>query len=199
MVETAKKNASDSTFNLLIFTIVSSLWATIYGLIGPFYVVHIGKISGGIEKLGIAFFILAFSQSATSYFAGRFSDKIGRKPFLFITAYINAIILVLYTIVDQAYQVYILQGILGVTNGILGTIEISILGDLTIDEKRGRIVGAFKGIVSLASSTGLLLGGFVAKIYGIDFLFYSAAAVVACSTILLIKFKSLPHRVAANM
>jgi len=84
--------------NLLLFTSVSTIWAIIFGLIGPFYVIHVEKLTGGMEKLGIAFSIMIFFQSLASYAAGKSSDKLGRKPFLFLIAYADAVIIFLYTI-----------------------------------------------------------------------------------------------------
>ena len=82
----------------MIYTTISSIWGIVFGLIGPFYVVYVEKLSGGMEKLGIAFSIMILLQSLTTYFAGHYSDKLGRKPFLFLTAYADASILLLYTI-----------------------------------------------------------------------------------------------------
>ena len=174
-----------SVRNLRIFTTVSSVWAVVFGLIGPFYVVYVERLSGGMEKLGFAFAIMVLLQSCTSYFAGRFSDKLGRRPFLLITAYADAAILLVYTVIHQTYQLYLLQGILGITNGVSDTISTSLLGDLTEKEKRGSSVGTFNAIVGLSSAVGLSLGGYMAKIYGIKSLFYLAAIVVALSTVLL--------------
>ena len=178
--------STPSARNLLIFTTVSSIWAVVFGLIGPFYVIHVERLSGGMEKLGIAFSIMVILQSVTSYFAGHFSDKLGRKPFLFLTAYIDAFILFLYTIIDETYQLYLLQGMLGITNGVADTIQTSLLGDLTIKEKRGRVVGKFNAVVSLASAGGLALGGYMVKLYGLNSLFYLASIVVVLSTMLLL-------------
>lgn len=180
---------SSATKNLRIFTTISSIWAVIFGLIGPFYVVHVEKLSGGMEKMGIAFSIMILFQSAASYFAGHYSDKLGRRPFLFLTAYVDAIILFLYTVIHETYQLYLLQGMLGVTSGVLETISTSLLGDMTIKQKRGKTIGKYNAIVSLASAAGLALGGYMAKFYGIKSLFYLASAVVALSTILLILIK----------
>lgn len=180
---------SASTKNLLIFTTVSSIWAVVFGLIGPFYVVQVEKLSGGMEKLGIAFSIMVLLQSLTSYFSGHFSDKLGRRPFLFLTAYADALILLLYTVIDKTYQLYLLQGLLGITNGIVDTTRTSLLGDLTVQKKRGKAVGGFNAIVSLASAAGLSLGGYMVKLYGLKFLFYVAATVVFLSTILLFFIK----------
>jgi DHA1 family multidrug resistance protein-like MFS transporter len=177
--------SSSSARNLLIFTTVSSIWAIVFGLIGPFYVVYVERLSGGMEKLGIAFSIMILLQSGTSYFAGRFSARLGRRPFLFVTAYLDAIILLLYTVINETYQLYLLQGMLGLTNGVADTISTSLLGDLTVKEKRGKVVGKFNAIVGLASAAGLALGGYIAKFYGIKSLFYIASVVVVLSTVLL--------------
>jgi DHA1 family multidrug resistance protein-like MFS transporter len=180
---------SSSARNLLIFTSVSSIWAVVFGLIGPFYVVYVERLSGGMEKLGIAFSIMILLQSCTSYLAGHFSDKLGRRPFLFVTAYADTIILVLYTVIHETYQLYFLQGALGITNGVADTISTSLLGDLTVRERRGKAVGKFNAIVGLSSAVGLSLGGYMAKFYGLKSLFYLASVVVALSTVLLFFIK----------
>jgi len=161
----------------------------VFGLIGPFYVLYVDKLSGGMEKLGIAFAIMVLLQSATSYYAGHFSDKLGRKPFLFVTAYGAAIILFLYTLIDETYQLYLLQGVLGIITGVSETITTSFLGDLTKKEIRGKAIGSFNAVVGLASAAGLSLGGYMAKIYGLESLFYLAAIVVVLSTALLFFIK----------
>ncbi len=178
-----------SARNLLIFTTVSSIWAIVFGLIGPFYVVYLERLTGGMEKLGIAFSIMILAQSFTSYFAGHFSDKLGRRPFLFVTAYADTIILFLFTLIHETYQLYLLQGMLGITNGVADTIGTSLLGDLTIKEKRGKTIGKFNAIVGLSSAVGLSLGGYMAKFYGLKSLFYLASIVVALSTVLLFFIK----------
>ena len=181
--------SSSNARNLLIFTTVSSVWAIIFGLIGPFYVVYVERLSGGMEKLGIAFSIMILLQSLTSYLAGHFSDRLGRRPFLFVTAYADTIILFLYTIIHQTYQLYLLQAMLGIANGIADTISTSLLGDLTVKEKRGKAIGRFNAIVGLSSAAGLSLGGYMAKFYGLKSLFYLASVVVALSTVLLFFIK----------
>jgi MFS transporter, DHA1 family, multidrug resistance protein len=169
----------------MLFTTVRSVWAVTFGLIGPFYVVYVAGLSGGMEKLGIAFSIMVLCQSFTAYLAGHFSDKLGRRPFLIVTAYVDTAILLLYTVIHETHQLYLLQGMLGITNGVIDTISTSLLGDLTIKEKRGKAVGKFNAIVGLSSAVGLSLGGYMVKYYGIKSLFYLASLVVALSTVLL--------------
>jgi DHA1 family multidrug resistance protein-like MFS transporter len=176
---------SQNIRSLRFFTLTSSIWGIVYGLIGPFYAVYVAKLSGGMDKLGYAFSIMISVQAATSYFVGRYSDRLGRKPFLFMTAYMDAAILFAYTVIDKTYQIYILQALLGVTNAVGITIKESLLGDLTRREKRGLEIGKFNALVSLFSAAGLALGGYMTKFYGLKSIFYVSSIMIACSTALL--------------
>lgn len=171
--------------SLKIFVVVGSIWALVMGFIGPFFIVHVEKLSGGMEKLGIAFSIMILVQSTTTYFAGRFSDKLGRKPFMIFTGFINSLVIFLYSVVQGSLQLYLLQALLGITNGVSSTVNSSFLGDLTVREKRGRIIGSVNAIIGLASAIGVTLSGFFVKYYGLKQLFYFASLCVGLSTFLL--------------
>ncbi len=168
-----------------MFTLASSIWGIVYGLIGPFYAVYVANLSGGMEKLGFAFSIMILVQAVTSYFVGHYSDRLGRRPFLFATAYLDAAILFAYTTITETYQIYILQALLGVTNAVSMTIKESLLGDLTKQERRGMAIGKFNALVSIFSAAGLALGGYVTKFYGLKAIFYLGSVTIACSTVLL--------------
>ena len=174
-----------NTRSLALFTALNSIWGIVYGMIGPFYAVYVANISGGYEKLGFAFSIMVLVQAATSYFVGNFSDRLGRKPFFFLTAYLDAAVLIAYTFITQTYQIYILQALLGVTNAVNMTIRESLLADLTKRGRRGMAIGRFNAMVSVFSAVGLTLGGYAAKLYGLKSIFYLGAVIVICSTILL--------------
>ena len=171
--------------SLLVFTLINSVWGVVYGMIGPFYTVYIADKSGGMEKLGYAFSIMILVQAAASFFVGRYSDKLGRKPFLFAMAYVDAFVLFCYTIVDKTYQIYILQALLGVTNAVGLTVRGSLLADLTRADRRGSEIGRFNALVSVFTAAGFILGGYVAKYYGLKSIFYFGAIVIVCSTALL--------------
>ncbi|MDA8433672.1 MAG: MFS transporter [Nitrospiraceae bacterium] len=171
--------------SLLVFTLVNSVWGVVYGMIGPFYTLYIAGKSGGMEKLGYAFSIMILVQAASSYYVGRYSDRLGRKPFLFGMAYIDAFVLFSYTVVSQTYQIYILQALLGVTNAVSLTIRGSLLADLTRADNRGSEIGRFNALVSVFTAAGFILGGYLAKYYGLKAIFYFGAIVIVCSTALL--------------
>ena len=99
--------SSSDIKSLRMFTALSSVWGIVYGLIGPFYAVYVSNITGGMDKLGFAFSIMILVQAATSYIVGHYSDRLGRKPFLFITAYADAaILLVIYDSGQDLSDIY---------------------------------------------------------------------------------------------
>jgi MFS family permease len=171
--------------SLLIFTLVNSIWGVVYGMIGPFYTLYIADKSGGMENLGFAFSIMILVQAAASYYVGHYSDRLGRRPFLFAMAYIDAFVLFCYTIVDKTYEIYILQALLGVTNAVNFTIRGSLLADLTGAKRRGSDIGRFNAMVSVFTAAGFTLGGYLAKYYGLKSIFYFGSIVIVFSTALL--------------
>ena len=176
---------SNNANSLRLFTIASSIWGIVFGMIGPFYAVYLSNLSGGMEKLGFAFSIMVLVQSATSYVIGHYSDRLGRKPFLFLTAFMDASVLLLFTVITKTYQIYILQALLGITNAMSMTIKESLLADLTKREKRGMQIGRFNSVVSIFAAGGMTLGGFLVKLYGLKAIFYFGSAIIALSTTLL--------------
>ena len=179
--------------SLLAFTLVNSVWGVVYGMIGPFYTLYIADKSGGMEKLGFAFSIMILVQAAASYYVGRYSDRLGRKPFLFAMAYLDAFVLFCYTIVERTYEIYLLQALLGVTNAVSLTVRGSLLADLTKVDSRGSEIGRFNALVSLFTAAGFTAGGYLAKYFGLKSIFYFGAVVIACSTALLF-FVREPNR-----
>src|SRR3989344_8342036 len=53
------------------------------GLLGPFWILFIKDFGGNsIEQFGFSLSLAVFASAITSYYAGKYSDKLGRKVFL---------------------------------------------------------------------------------------------------------------------
>ncbi len=180
---TDKETETLNAKNLHLFSSVNSLWAIISGLVGPFYVVYASEISGGMEKLGLAFCIFLIIQSPATYFAGIYYDRLGKKTLLLAITYVNAAVFVLYPFITEPYQLYVIQGLLGITNGITVTIQTTFLGDVTSKIKRGRSVGRFNATIKISGALGLLLGGYLIEIYGFKSMSYLASTALVVSSI----------------
>lgn len=176
-------------WNFKVFVASNSIGFFASGLLGPFFVLFVQHIGGSIENLGYATGILLLVQSITSYFVGKHSDKIGRKPFLIANGYFSSILLVLYTFVSSLYQLFILQIISGISNALWVTTEKSFLGDITRKSTRGADIGKYTAIVGIFAAIAIMLGGILVGKFGFSLIFYIAAAVVAFSTSMLFWIK----------
>jgi len=176
--------------DLSIFTISSSISQFAGGLIGPFYIVFVQKLGGGsIENLGVAFGILGIFSALTAYFAGKYSDNLGRKPFLILTGYLSAILYLLYLLVKTNIQLFVLQAIVGIVGSIFGIVSSVLLADITHHKIRGRQIGFYNLIVGIFTSLALIMGGFLIGKLGFVIVFYifSGLTVIATTMLFLIK------------
>lgn len=175
--------------NLNVFTISNVIYQFASGLIGPFYVVYIQKIGGTIENLGISFAILMICQSLFSYWGGKYSDKLGRKPILIFTGYVASLLFIVYTLIHSVVQLYVLQAIFGIFDAINITVSTAVLGDITQRSKRGIQIGKYRAIMGIVGGLALIAGGFVIGKFGFEIIFYVFAflGVVATTILFLLK------------
>lgn len=176
--------------NLRVYTIASSISSFSWGLVGPFYFLYVNELGGGnFQQFGIAFGIMIFMSSLVSLIAGKYSDKLGRKPFLVGTSLIYAVILYSYTLINSIVQLYILQALFGILDAIAHTVDTSLLGDITKKNKRGFQVGVIRSIVNMFAGTAVVIGGFLVDRTGFKIIFYIATILIAFEAIALLGLK----------
>jgi len=96
MRSTVKRNNVQS---LSVLRTVNSLVGFVTGLLGPFYILYIKDIAGNMDRLGTAYAIMIFTQAVSAYGIGKSSDKYGREPFMIASAYADAVIIFLFTVI----------------------------------------------------------------------------------------------------
>jgi MFS family permease len=176
--------------NFKIFILSNSLLALAVGLFGPFYYIFINDFGGSIENFAIAAGLLVLSGALFSLFAGRLSDKIGRKPFLIIGGFASALVVFLYTIIDSNWQLYILQIFSGIITAGFETAEGAYLGDLTDhSKKRGEEVGKYDAIVGVFEAGAIFIGGIIAGRFGFEIIFYIVSIISLISTFVMMKLR----------
>lgn len=142
--------------NFRYLLISSSIIAFITGIWGPFYALYVKNLGGSLENFGIAFGLLTISSAVTSYIAGRYSDKIGRKPFLITSNLLQATLLVSYVFITSILQLFLVQILLGVSDSIWVISEAALLGDITKKKSRGRTLGKYKSIIGVLQGVAML-------------------------------------------
>mgnify|MGYP001616566641 FL=1 len=176
--------------NLTIFIIASSLMNFGWGLIGPFYYLYVNQLGGNsLEQFGIAFGIMYFTSALASIIAGKYSDKLGRKPFLIGASLMYAVVIYSYTLINSAVQLYIAQALIGVLGAIEQTVNTSFLGDVTKKSKRGFQIGIFHSLVEMFSGVAIIVGGFLMGETGFKIMFYIVSIVIATGAVVLLALK----------
>jgi len=168
-----------------VFLFSNSILAFALGLFMPFWIIFLQDFGGSIEQFGFAIGLMVFAQSITSYFAGKYSDKLGRKLFLIIGGFILTGVVFSYTLITSLIQLYILQIVNGITNSMQMTMETTFLGDITKKVSRGLDIGKYHAIVGVMAAISMMGGGFIAGQMGFKIIFYITAGIIFVSTILL--------------
>jgi Major Facilitator Superfamily. len=176
-------------YNLCIFANFNFIISLVIGLIGPLYLVLIEDVAPGTTTYGIALGTLILFQAGASYFAGDILDRTGRKKLLYIISYSSSLLLILYTIVNSIWELFLLQAIAGMIMGITDTLQISVIGNMTTTANRDKEVGKFYAKIGVATALGFVFGGFAIGKFGLNPVFYVSAIAVFFSTILLMMIK----------
>lgn len=174
-------------YRILLFS--NSLMYFAIGLFMPFWVIFVQDFGKSIESFGFAIGLMALAQSATAYFAGKYSDKFGRKVFLTISGFTMTALAIAYTMITTLIQLYALQVINGAVQAMQMTSETAILGDITKKVSRGRAIGRYQAITGILAALAMMGGGFLVGELGIDVIFYIVAGFFLISTIGLFYLK----------
>lgn len=184
--------------NLKILTLSRSLLALATGLFGPFYILFINDIGNSIENFGIAVGLMVLAGGIFSLFAGKLSDKIGRKPFLIIGGFASAVIVFLYTIIDTTWQLYLLQIFNGIIAAGFETTEGIYLTDIINQSKRGEEMGRYDGVVDIFEALAIIAGGFLVGRFGFEIIFYIVAFISLISTFVMFGLKEKRGKKSKN-
>lgn len=150
--------------------------------IQPIVTVYVKELAGKTEHLAL---ISGFVVSATGISnvcaasrLGKISDKVGPQNVLQICLLFAGVLFILQAFVDYTWQLLILRFLLGFAMaGLLPSIN-SFLKKLIPDEYAGRIFGYNQSAQYLGNLVGPILGGQIAALEGIPFVFLTTSALI---------------------
>ncbi|MBI2549962.1 MFS transporter [Candidatus Woesearchaeota archaeon] len=175
--------------NYKIFLLSNSTLSFALGLFMPFWIIFLQDFGGSIQQFGFSIGLMVLAQSVTSYFAGKYSDKLGRKMFLIFGGFMLALVIFAYTLITSMAHLYLLQVANGITSAMLTTMEVTFLGDITRKVTRGADIGKYHAIVGIMAALAMMGGGYVVGQAGYKLIFYITASIIFVSTFLLFFIK----------
>lgn len=163
------------------------------GLVFPFYVVFTRELGANFTEFGIAYALFSVSGAATHWLVGRWSDRLGRRPFLLLNAWGTAALFLLFPMVTTIWQLYALQVVLGVFGAMHRTTEKALVADLTDGQDRGRVIGAYHGWVAVSSALAVVAGGWLIDLFTLDVIFYIGSPILFASGIAAARIAEPPR------
>jgi len=156
--------------------------------------------SAGFKAGFIPVLYLVFSVSAAlfSYPFGRLSDRIGRKPVMFIAFGAWAAVCAGVVVTENLPALASLFILFGVHKAALEPVQKTIAAELAPPAYRASILGGFQMVVGLAALPASLLAGFLWDRAGRQVPFYVSLGLTAAAALLLLFVKETRQKTAAG-
>ncbi len=176
--------ASVWTRPLLMFGAANFLFhfanAAMLPLVGQYLVVGVDK--GASLFMSACIVVAQLVMIPMAGIAGRYADRVGRKPLLLVAFAALPVRGVLYTVSDDPAWLIAVQALDGIGAGLLGVLFALVVSDLTRGSGRFNFaMGALSAAVGVGAFMSAITSGFVVEALGFSagFLFLSAIAALA--------------------
>ena len=150
------------------------------------YLVGLPQIAADLNaseaQLHIAFSIYLAGMATTMLFAGKFADKVGRRPVAIFGAIVFATSSMLGGMVTSAEPFLAVRFFQGVGAGSCYVVAFAILRDVLDDQKRAKVLSMMNGITCIAPVLAPVIGHLIMTVYPWPSLFTTMASmgVVVC-------------------
>lgn len=155
-------------------------------MVSPLLPVYAKDLGASGVWLGLTFSIFAVVQAIFGPFAGRLSDRYGRKPFIVTGLCIYLIAAIGYLTAQSFYQVIAFRAFSGLGTSLIFSVARAYVGDMTPPGQEGRWLGAFATADILGFGTGPLIAGVLREVVGFRSVFVAMALLLAISASVLV-------------
>jgi len=135
----------------------------------------------------------ALTQALFQVPFGTISDKIGRKPTLFVGLLIFMAGSVVAAMSSDIYMLMLGRFLQGA--GAIGAVVTAMISDLVPEEVRGKAMAMMGGTIAISFAVAMGLGPVLGAIYGVDFLFWLTAGLAGVAMLLLFTKVPTPPRI----
>ncbi len=169
------------------------------------YLVGLPQIAADLNAseahLHVAFSIYLAGMATTMLFAGKFADKVGRKPVAIFGAIVFAISSMFGGIVTSAEPFLAVRFFQGVGAGSCYVVAFAILRDVLDDQKRAKVLSMMNGITCIVPVLAPVIGHLIMTVYPWPSLFTTMASmgVVVCLLSVVVLRETKPNSVGSKV
>ena len=140
--------------------------------IGVFLSLYLDSMNIKGTYLGIVFTVFAIGAMVSPIPSGRFADRFGKFPTIYIFSFLLAVTIFLFNVLNGFVSIILLISGVGFIAGGLYPVALALIADLIPKNKIGAANSAFSFSYGLGSIIGPLVTGRFIDYYGIKYLFY---------------------------
>ncbi len=134
--------------------------------------------------VGMLVTIFGIGRIVANFPSGWLSQRFGRRPLLAAGPAITAIGAVGAALTGDFYWLLFWRFVQGVGSGMYQTVSLAALADLSTPRTRSRLVGLYQAALQIGASIGPLIGGYVAKYFGLAAPFWALFIIAAVTFVL---------------
>jgi MFS family permease len=176
------------TLNFFLLCLSSFLFFSSFNMIIPELPSYLTSLGGESYK-GWIIALFTLSAGLSRPFSGKLADKIGRIPVMIFGAAVCFVVGLSYPLLQFVGGFLFLRFAHGFSAGFTPTGTSAYVADTVPFDQRGEALGIQSLFGSLGMAAGPALGGWIASVWPIDVLFYSAAFTAIFSILILIRLK----------
>jgi len=169
-------------------------------LVVPVLSLYAATFGVSATLVGMLVTIFGIGRIVANYPSGWLSQRMGRRPLLAAGPAITAVGAVGAAITGDFYWLLFWRFVQGVGSGMYQTVSLAALADLSTPQTRARLVGLYQAALQFGASIGPLIGGYVAKSFGLAAPFWVlfVIAVVTCALAVFTFHDAPPRTVGAR-
>lgn len=171
-----------------ILLTAESFWSFGAGLFFPIFAVFSEKIGGDITDAGIAAAIFIFVTSVLEYPIGKLLDRYHEKYFIVGDYFLEALVFIGYAFVQNIWQLFFLQVILGIANAIGDPAWESLYGRSAPKKNSGSAWANSHFFIGIFNALGILFGAYLVSKYGFSAAFLMGAVFSAIAGFLALAY-----------
>jgi len=155
-------------------------------MVSPLLPVYAKELGASGVWLGLTFSAFAIVQAGFGPFAGRLSDRYGRKPFIMLGLVIYMAAALGYLTASTFYQVIAFRAFSGFGTSLVFSVARAYVGDMTPRGHEGRWLGVFATADIIGFGTGPLIAGVLRQTLGFESVFIAMATLLGTSAFILL-------------
>ncbi|MEW6408820.1 MAG: MFS transporter [Nitrospirota bacterium] len=178
-----------SNKGILLTSAVEAAILFAYGTFETFLPLYSIRVGLSAYEIGVFLSAQVITLALTKPMMGRFSDRHGRKPQIFVGAIIGAVCIGSFPLFRSSIPLLALSILFGLSLSIVTSATSALVADLSRRENRGSAMGVLGSIMDIGHTTGPLFSGIIATYSGYSQAFMSVSVVLVIVALIFQSFK----------